>query len=136
MKLSNKPNNGNNFDNRHVTKETYFEDIESQVFLAPKTLKLLRKYSIKRIKEQQLEYFFYTNTLEKAQELAKEIERLNYSVDFDKIPGENGLYCISGMTIKMPMDESIVTKWSQKMCKLGYRFDCKFDGWGTLVDPD
>ena len=131
MRSSRKPNH----TKRHVSKESYFENFESQIFLVSKTLKLLRKLSLKKVNEQQLEFFFYTNTPDKAQALAEEIVRLNYSVHFNKLSGDKELYLISGMTIKMSMDDSTITKWSQKMCKLGYRFDCKFDGWGTIVDP-
>ena len=32
----------------------------------------------------------------------------------------------------MQMSNEVVTKWVEQMCKLGYKFDCDFDGWGTL----
>ncbi|MBL7829785.1 MAG: hypothetical protein JNK41_02060 [Saprospiraceae bacterium] len=32
------------------------------------------------------------------------------------------------------MAEEVVKQWTKKMCELGYKFDCEFDGWGT--DPN
>jgi hypothetical protein len=36
----------------------------------------------------------------------------------------------------MPMETTNVINWTKQMCKIGYQFDCEFDGWGTNPDQE
>lgn len=86
-------------------------------------------------KELPVEFFFYTNTLEKAKALADEMVRLQYEVyGYGPCGYDTSQFSIAGCTPKMKMADEIMTAWVEKMCELGYQYDCKFDGWGTLLD--
>ena len=102
--------------------------------MTPQTLDALYKAGVPSERELKLEYFFYTNTLDKSTALASEIEKLNYKVSFGKSASDSSLFIITGWTNKMKMSEAIVGDWTSQMCDLGYKFDCDFDGWGT--DPN
>ena len=82
-------------------------------------------------KKAKLEFFFYTNTSEKAAQLAEELKVLSYDVDFGESQGDQNLLIITGWTTKIKMDEQTILKWTADMTKLGYKYDAEFDGWGT-----
>lgn len=123
-----------NPNKKYVTVEAYKKNKENQTNMAPKTLKQLRDLGVTETKELKLEYFFYTNSIEKAKRFAEEIQKLTYTVKYGKSAGDKKLFVITGWTSKMKMSDSVVIDWTKKMCDLGYTFDCDFDGWGT--EPD
>ncbi len=90
----------------------------------------LRKIDVSEDTELKLEYFFYTNTADKAKLFAEEIKKLNYEVT-DKQSAYDNSFIITGWTTKMKMEDKVVANWTKEMCELGYKFDCEFDGWGT-----
>jgi regulator of RNase E activity RraB len=119
---------------KFVTEDSFKKNKDNQVNMAPKTLKQFRDLGVTETKELKLEYFFYTNSMDKAKNLADEIQKLNYTVKYDHAALDKKLFVITGWTIKMAMADSIVIDWTKKMCDLGFKFDCEFDGWGT--EPD
>ena len=58
------------------------------VEFVPVFVNQLQSLGITSEKELKLEYFFYTNTKEKAERLSNEIKNLNYSVKFGKSSGD------------------------------------------------
>lgn len=104
--------------------------------LAPVTLDHLRSFGVPDETELRMEFFFYSKTMIKAEELASELRLLNYDVETGKSAGANNLFLITGWTIKMKMDNETVVHWAEEMCELGYEFDCKFDGWGTTPNQE
>jgi hypothetical protein len=82
-----------------------------------------------------VEFFFYTDTEDKANNLAIELVKLNYDIYEISPPGENiQNWSITGVTIPLLMNEHELTKWCEAMNRLGYEIDCRFDGWGTLIE--
>lgn len=116
-----------------VSEIAFNSNIEKQIQMAPETLDQLRKLNVTANKELKLEYFFYTNTAEKAEQLTTEIRKLSYSVQHGVSAGDKKLFIVTGWTTKMKMADEVVKQWIKQMCELGYKFDCEFDGWGT--DP-
>lgn len=119
---------------RQFVSETAFNsNSDKQMQMTPQTLDQLRKFNVTADKELKLEYFFYTNTPDKAEKLASEIGKLNYTVQHGVSAGDKKLFIVTGWTTKMKMADEVVKQWTKQMCELGYKFDCEFDGWGT--DP-
>jgi len=127
---------GQNPNKKFVTEDSYKKNKNNQVDMAPQTLEQLRELGVTETKELKLEYFFYTNSIDKAKNLADEIRKLNYSVKYGKSAGDKKLFVITGWTIKMTMADTTVFDWTKQMCDLGYKFDCEFDGWGTEPDQE
>jgi regulator of RNase E activity RraB len=125
-----------NPDKKFVTEDSYKKNKDNQVNMAPQPLKQLRDLGVTETKELKLEYFFYTNSIDKAKSLADEIQKMNYSVKHGQSAGDKKLFVITGWTIKMAMADSVVIEWTKQMCDLGYKFDCEFDGWGTEPDQE
>jgi len=124
-------NNGN----RQFVSELAFENqVAKQMQMTPLTMTELRKLDVNEEKELKLEYFFYTNTVQKANSLAHELEKLNYQVKSGQSAGDKKLFIITGWTTNVKMEDVIVSNWTKTMCELGFNFDCEFDGWGTTPD--
>ena len=109
--------------------------LSSQLTLAPKVLSIFNRFS-SEVKTRRLDYFFYTDTQEKALALAADLEKLAYNVEVDAEPGVNGLFCISGQATAIKMTTEAMISWTRNMCELGYQNDCRFDGWGTGIDAE
>jgi len=102
-----------------------------QTSMAPQTMEQLRGYGVTDESKLKLEYFFYTNTKEKAEALATELASRGYDGEHDVAAGDPSQYVITGWTTPMSMSNEVVVSWTGEMCDLGYKFDCEFDGWGT-----
>ena len=123
-------------DKKFVTEDSYKRNRDNQVRMAPQTLKQLRDLGVTETKELKLEYFFYTNAIDKAKSLAKYIQKMDYTVKYGKSAEDKDLFVITGWTSKMAMSDYTVIEWTKQMCDLGYKFDCEFDGWGTEPDQE
>jgi regulator of RNase E activity RraB len=117
-----------------VTEKALGHNMSKQIQMVPETMEQLRKIIVSADQELKLEYFFYTNTIDKANRFASELEKLNYKVDHGQSAGDKKCFVITGWTTKMRMENDIVANWTKEMCELGYKFDCDFDGWGTSPD--
>jgi regulator of RNase E activity RraB len=124
-----KPNKNDN--NQFVTEQAFKSNLTKLMQMTPQIMEQLRKINVSSDKELKLEYFFYTNTADKAKLFANEIGRLNYEVKYGQSAGDKKSFVITGWTTKMKMQDDIVANWTKEMCELGYKFDCNFDGWGT-----
>ena len=98
------------------------------------TLEQLRKLHIAEDEHLKLRYFFYTGSLAKAANLALELETLEYTVKYGVSEGDKNLFIVTGLTNRMQMANDNIIKWTNKMCELGYIFECDFDGWETYED--
>ena len=123
-----------------VANEQYISEIDfndncnMQLQLSPHVIEQLRDQGVVCDKELELEYFFYTNSEEKAKNLATEISKLNYTVSFGVSEVSKDRFLVTGWTTKMKMTDDVVNQWIEQMCELGYKFDCNFDGWGTFSE--
>jgi len=123
-----------NTNNQFVTEQAFKNNLSKQMQMTPQTMEQLRKIDVSSDKELKLEYFFYTNTADKAKLFADEIGKLNYEVKYEQSAGDKKSFVITGWTTKMKMQDNVVANWTKEMCELGYKFDCDFDGWGTSPD--
>ncbi|SRR6266568_733470 len=116
---------------RFVSENQFQKNLAKQLAMTPMTLQQLRKYGATPEKELKLEYFFYTNSPDKAAPLASGLGEKGYEVKHGLSASDKKLQIITGWTTKMPMSEVVVSSWTKEMCELGFAHDCDFDGWGT-----
>lgn len=114
-----------------VSDNEYRKNLAAQLNLSPQTVAQLREYGVTENTKLKLEYFFYTDKPEKAVSLAQSLENLGYSVEYGESVNDNKLQIITGWTAPITVETGIVLEWTEYMCKLGYEYDCDFDGWGT-----
>lgn len=124
-------------NSRFVTEKQYNDNVVKQKQMNAKTLEQLSNYGITETSELKLEFFFYTNEQDKANNLAIELKKLNYQIDHaETSAGEKNEWVVSGWSTKVKMELGIITDWTTQMCKLGYDNDCDFDGWGTDLEQN
>ena len=121
-------------DTRYVTAEAFKNNSSKQVEAVSTVLGVLRKHSLSDMNLRSLEFFFYTNTMEKAKLLTEELRKKEYSVAYRKSGYNKKQFVITGWTRKISIKDSDLAAWAKEMCELGCQYDCEFDGWGTDVD--
>ncbi|MFK8056593.1 MAG: tetratricopeptide repeat protein [Saprospiraceae bacterium] len=116
----------------HISKSEHNTQLGCQATADNKVLYQLSLYGVTKDSRLSLEYFFYTNQQKKAESLNSDLEELGYQKRSIELVDET--WIVSGWTQKQPMSPDSVSKWTIKMCKLGFERDCGFDGWGTIPD--
>jgi regulator of RNase E activity RraB len=115
------------------TEKQFIKNTASQISTAPQILEQLRQCGVGEERELRLEFFFYSDKEPNSEELNGELVKLGYESAYAKSAGDPSLFVINGWTSPIRMDETTVTDWAERMCKLGYDHDAEFNGWGT--DP-
>ena len=118
---------------RFLSKEAFEANLEKQMTMTPQTLRQLRTYGVTPERRRRLDFFFYTDTVEKAAALAAALKHRNYEVDYRRSASDAKVQLITGLTTEMTMSDATVLDWTREMCTLGFRHDCDFDGWETDV---
>jgi len=126
----------NRGDGRYVSKKAFETDWSKQASASTQTLKELRKHDVTEQTQLKLEYFFYTDTAEKAAAFADALLEKGYTAEHGPSAAGDKTFLITGWTTPMTMDGLTVVQWSRQMCKIGFEHDCDFDGWGTYPDQD
>lgn len=121
---------------KFVSEADYQANKSNQSEMTPATLQQLIEIGVTEANQLKLEYFFYTNNIDKAKNLAAEIQKMDYTVEVGPSAGDKNNFVINGWSNKMVMNDSTVTRWAEQMCDLGFKYDCEFDGWGTTPDQD
>jgi hypothetical protein len=127
----------NSFRN-HLYRFFSKKELKNAMVVQPKLnrslFKLFKQYGGKK-KESSVEFFFYTDTEDKAANLVIELSKLGYEI-YGIYPPEEKIpdWSITGATTSLCMHEQELTTWCEKMNQLGFETDCRFDGWGALIE--
>jgi len=116
---------------RFISENQHKENVASQLSMSPQTVEQLRGYGVTDEKSLKLEYFFYTNSSDKAEALSNELLSMGYSSEFGESVQDKKIQIVTGWSIPIQMATDSVLDWTATMCNLGYKHDCEFDGWGT-----
>lgn len=108
------------------------EQVEIQLLATDRIRELLPEFGGDMHKERELEFFFYANREEDAIALAVELEKHKLGKEIT-INFFRGSYSIIGLTEKKMTYAQPLDKWIKQMNELAFKFDCEFDGWGSLV---
>ncbi len=116
---------------RFIDEAQHKKNVASQLSMSPQTVEQLRGYGVTEDKLLRLEYFFYTDSPEKAEALNSQLSSLGYSSEFGTSAGDDRIQIVTGWSTPIAMATNSVLNWTEQMCKLGFEHDCEFDGWGT-----
>jgi hypothetical protein len=120
-------------DGPFVTQAAFEKNLRRQVAMTPQTLAQLRKHGVGPAAQRRLEYFFYSNSNDKASGLATELAARGWTVESRPSADASKTFVITGWTSPMVMGDDVVLQWTTDMVEQGYKHDCEFDGWGTNV---
>lgn len=135
MKLS-KSSNMNSKKSQFVNEEDFEGNLVSQDYKLNRAFGVMEEFNLKAKEKLEIDFFFYTDTSEKAQKLSEELKKLNFEVSWHEFKMDRKIYSVVGSTDKMQNDEELLIYWSKFMCQLGYKFDCEFDGWSVVSYPE
>lgn len=119
---------------KFISDRQYKDNLSTQLSMSPQTVEQLRSYGVTENEFLKLEYFFYTNTLEKAETLSRELSSMGYSTEFSDFADDDNIKIITGWTSPTLMTNEKILEWTESMCDIGYKHDCEFDGWGTTPE--
>lgn len=122
---------GNGGDGRFQSEKAYAQNRAGQLAMTPQTVAQLREYGVTADSRLGLEYFFYTNTKEKAAALAQTLADFGYNGGYEQAAGDKTQFVVTGWTSPMTMDDQTILEWTGRMCDTGHEHDCEFDGLGT-----
>lgn len=114
---------------RFVSENDFIANQDKQFRLSIESLVGLRDASVEEEDELKIDYFFYTDTLEKSEKMEGEIQKLGYIINQGKASHDKSLFVISGRTTAIKMMHETLREWIGEMCDLGYKYDCSFDTW-------
>lgn len=90
-------------------------------------------HGLKEFALTRFDFHFISNKRENLDSLSEYLSA-HYPYTLKEIEKLKGNWELSGETNEMPVTEDILLYWVLDMNKKGYRFDCKLDGYGGLVD--
>lgn len=118
---------------KYVSESRFINVRTNQIAADIAVLDELYKSGIDRTQELRLEYFFYTNSANKAKNLCGVLKKMDYEALYRRSASNNKEYLVTGRTTPVLTQEKEVVLWARNMCEIGYRYDCDFDGWGVEV---
>lgn len=114
-------------ENRFFTKDIY--DTEIALDVNEDVLNRIYADNIKPSDKLNIEFVFITDAKEKAEDLALQIVQDYPNYSDIKVEESEDFWEVYGTTNEMEMDLNAINRWNQALWDLGYRFDCKLDGW-------
>ncbi|HWI90974.1 MAG TPA: ribonuclease E inhibitor RraB [Flavisolibacter sp.] len=76
-----------------------------------------------------IEFFFVSDNIDNILDLQNYLKESFSSYTQLKVQPYKNLFDLSGTTNPIQMDLNSVNEWNQVMWDLGYKYDCKLDGW-------
>lgn len=119
-----------------VSKEDFEENLKGQDTTISETLRVLSEFNLKTKDKLEIDFFFYTDTAEKASELSRALKKLDFEVSCHEPTSNRNIFSVICWTDKMVNDEELLIYWSKYMCQLAYTLDCEYDGWGMVTYPE
>ena len=118
---------------RFWTKEASQKTLAAQLQSISIVLEGLADLSVGSEDDLKMEFFFRTDTRRKAMALAGDLEEVGCHTEQERSTADEQLIVITGRTPPMIMTHTVLKMWTERMCRLGYQRDCRFDGWGTTL---
>ena len=119
---------------QYISEQQHKDNLSSQLATSPETVEQLRSYGIAEERQVRLEYFFYTNAVDKAGALSKELAGMGYDTEVQDSGNNKKVRVVAGSTAPIQLATDKVLDWTEAMCNTGYKHDCEFDGWG--ISPE
>lgn len=124
-----------NLTSTQVSEIQRKENVDMQLTVSSAVLRQLHAMGMNEKESHQIEFFFYADLQDKANNLAIELTRLGCKVELSEpSAGMKSKFLVNGLTPEIKMDSISISNWTTLMCELGHKEDCVFDGWGTFSE--
>lgn len=68
----------------------------------------MRRFHLKAKEKFEIDFFFYTDTFEKAEKLADELRKLDFESSWHELKMDRKIYSVVGSTDKIENDEELL----------------------------
>jgi len=120
---------------RFLSEDQFKTDLDGLKEANLLKLEQLRKYGVTDESDLRMDFYFVTNDSIKAQKLANELEVQNHhSNRVHSSANDKRLWVTSANSSRVKMDIESLTKWTDTLSRLGYRYDCQFQGWNPVTE--
>jgi hypothetical protein len=116
---------------RFVNEAAFRKNLANQIRMAPATVAELHRIGVSPGTALRLEYFFYARDRANCAALMSALLDKGYSSECRTSADGRKLFCITGWSAPIAMNDVPVVDWTAEMCRLGFAHDAEFDGWGT-----
>lgn len=117
-----------------LSEERHLSNLQNQLDMTPQTLQALLEAGVKEGARLKVEYFFFTNSMDKAEKLGHILAPDSDEVRVGESESDKNIFVTTGWTNPIEITHGSLIRWVGEMCVLGHRNDCEFDGWGTSLD--
>lgn len=121
-------------ERRLVSENDFNANLVKHYRLATESLVSLRDAEVEEEDELKIDYFFYSDSLQKAEALEMEMQNIGYTVNYGITPNDKSSFIISGRTTEVRMMHESLSKWVAEMCEVGYKHDCNFESWEIVSE--
>lgn len=101
-----------------------------------KSAKAIKKFRLQFKNNQPFEFYFYTDKEDDADNLTITLHALGYTIyqhtSIPELPGTP--FSVIGHTGLLSTKENCMDAWCLQMEQIAVQHNCRFDGWGTLIE--
>lgn len=117
---------------RFFTKEKYENDLNQSVNFD--VLERIKNDSTITKDEMIFSFYFITDERTKIDSLIGFLEQNEPKQRIVKLNLINEIWELNGRTYPIKLELDSINQWERKMWEIGYKFDCKLDGWETTYE--
>jgi hypothetical protein len=101
-----------------------------------KSIAALQKFGLNFKPSQSFEFFFYTDSADAASNLSIALHQLGYTLyEQGRTKAKAETISIIGNTPPLETSAAAMNEWCAQMEQLAEENRCRFDGWGSLIEP-
>ena len=115
--------------NPYTTEEGNNENIAEQKEMNGKTLSILISKRYKEFEEAKVDFYFYSNDLQKLEKLAEDLSSKGDEIDVIEESSSENEFLLAGTSVAVKLSIENLNEWTTGMCNLGLSYDCEFGGW-------
>lgn len=120
-------------ENRFFSKATYESELSNQNINID-VLERIKNDSTITKDEMIFSFYYISDKRTKIDKLIDYLEKNETSQRIIELNQINNIWELNGRTYPLKLQIDTINLWERKMLDIGYRFDCKLDGWETTYE--
>ena len=120
-------------ENRFFSKATYESEVSNQNINID-VLERIKNDSTITKDEMIFSFYYISDKRTKIDKLIDYLEKNETSQRIIELNQINNIWELNGRTYPLKLQIDTINLWERKMLDIGYRFDCKLDGWETTYE--